>query len=241
LGRKVYMLNIPSRINLCVSITSGLDSLEFCLNKEHFLNYQKKIKYKYNSQGFRDAEWPNDLSNVIWCVGDSFTVGLGQPFEETWPQMLERRTGKRCLNLGEDGCSNDTIALRAQEIYKLHNPKLIVVMWSYFQRRRINGENIHYDVNDFGSKEDMNNFLKNFKIVNSLPTTTIHLLIPGAFNGTHGELFSFLSKSNIKNLMFFPQIDRARDYHHFDIETSKRVCELIIEKINYYGYEIDKI
>lgn len=226
------MLTIPSRINLPVSITSGLDSLEFCLNKEHFLNYQKEIKYKYNSQGFRDAEWPKDLSNVIWCVGDSFTVGLGQPFEETWPQLLEKRTGKRCLNLGEDACSNDTIALRAQEICKLHNPKLIVIMWSYLQRRRINDKDVQCDINDFGEEKDMNNFGKNFKIVNNLPIKTINLLIPGAFTGTHKELFSFLLKFDIKNLIFFPQLDRARDYHHFDFKTSKIVCDLIIERIN---------
>ena len=51
--------------------------------------------------------------------GDSFTAGIGQPQEETWPQLLQKKIGKRCLNLGEDGCSNDTIYLRIKKIVEL--------------------------------------------------------------------------------------------------------------------------
>ena len=80
-------------------------------------------------------------------MGDSFTVGIGQPFEETWPKVLEKKIGRKCLNLGEDGCSNDTITQRVQEIYKLHKPQLIIVMWSFLHRRNVNGENVQFDKN----------------------------------------------------------------------------------------------
>ena len=164
------------------SKNSGIDTLEECRDKDHFLSYTKDISYRYNSKGFRDHEWPEDLSDVVWCVGDSFTVGIGQPFEETWPQVLEKKIGKRCINLGEDGCSNDTMSLRIQEICKLYKPKLIVVMWSYFSRRRVNGKNRMCDKKDFGNQEDLENFSKNFKIVNELPTSIVNLLIPYAFD-----------------------------------------------------------
>ena len=141
-----------------------MDTLEKCLDKDHYLSYTKDISYRYNSRGFRDHEWPEDLSDVIWCVGDSFTVGIGQPFEETWPKLLQKKLGERCLNLGEDGCSNDTIALRIKEIFKLHNPRLIVVMWSYLARRRIDGENVFHDKNDFGDDKDLVNFSKNIPV-----------------------------------------------------------------------------
>ena len=75
---------------------TGLDTYESCFDKEHFKNYSKKISYEYNSKGFRDVEWPTDLSDCIWCIGDSFTEGLGQPFEETWPQVLQKNSGKTC-------------------------------------------------------------------------------------------------------------------------------------------------
>ena len=207
------------------SKNSGMDTLEKCLDKDHYLSYTKDISYRYNSRGFRDHEWPEDLSDVVWCVGDSFTVGIGQPFEETWPQVLGNKTGKRCINLGEDACSNDTMSLRSQEICKLYNPKLIVVMWSYFQRRRINNKNVHHDKTHFGNKEDMENFAKNFKIVNELPTNIINLLVPLAFNDVKSL------KEKYKNTILTRNIDYARDHHHFDIKTSIAVSGLIIKKI----------
>lgn len=220
------MLKIPSRMGRPESKTSGTDTLEKCVDREHYKSYTKHISYRYNSRGFRDHEWPEDLSDVVWCVGDSFTVGIGQPFEETWPQLLENKTGKRCLNIGQDGCANDTMALRIQEICKLYKPKLIVVMWSYFSRRRIDCENVRFDKNDFGFERDIKNFHKNFKIVNGLPTSIVNLLIPYAFDNVR------LLKETYTDLVPVIQLDYARDYHHFDIKTSTGICDLIERKIN---------
>jgi hypothetical protein len=225
------MLKILKKINLPIYPTSGPDCLKLCLNKTHFKNYSKKITYQYNSNGFRDKEWPTNLSDVIWCLGDSFTVGLGQPIKETWPSLLEKKSKKRCLNLGEDGCSNDTICLRAQEICKLYNPKLIIIMWSYFHRRRRKNQDIHFDKNNFGNDKDAKNFLKNFNIVKKLPTQTLNLLIPNAFTNNKKHMNYFLTKNNLKDILVFDQLDYSRDYHHFDIKTSEFVCNLIIEKI----------
>ena len=222
------MLKITNRIGLPVTETSGLDHLQKCLNKEHFLNYPKKITYQYNSRGFRDAEWPIDLSDVIWCVGDSFTVGIGQPYEETWPQLLEKRTGRRCLNTGEDGCSNDTIALRAQEICKLYKPKLIVVLWSYFSRRRINDKNVQFDRNDFGIESDIKNFHKNFNLCKKLNVNLINFTIPYAFDD-----IKYLEKK-YPELKSIRQLDYARDHNHFDIKTSTGICDLIVKKLTFY-------
>jgi len=207
------------------SKNSGMDTLEGCFDKDHYQSYTKDISYRYNSRGFRDYEWPEDLSDVVWCVGDSFTVGIGQPFEETWPQVLDKETGKRCINLGEDGCSNDTMSLRIQEICKLYNPKLIVVMWSYLHRRRVNNKNVHHDVNDFGLEKDIANFSKNFKIVNELPTKIINLTIPLAFDDVK------YVKEKYKSIIFTRNIDYARDHYHFDVKTSRGVSQLIIKKI----------
>ena len=227
------MLKIRNRIGIAESKYSGMDTFEECNDQKHFVNYPKKISYRYNSRGFRDHEWPQDLSDVIWCVGDSFTVGIGQPFEETWPRLLEKKLGKRCLNLGQDGCSNDTMALRIQEIYKLHNPKLIVVMWSYLSRRRVDGENVGHDKKDFGNKEDMKNFVKNFQMVNESPFPVVNTIIPKAYVRTD-LLDHFIKKinSNIScDLTVVEQLDYARDYLHFDVKTTEHLTNLLIEKI----------
>jgi hypothetical protein len=222
------MLIVKKDINF-YGKTKGMDSYEKCYNKQHFKNYKKEIIYQYNSRGFRGAEWPEDLSDVIWCVGDSFTVGIGQPVEEAWPQLLEKKTGKRCLNLGEDGCSNDSIALRIQEIYKLYNPKLIIAMWSFLHRRRVNGKNIHYDDKDFNNEADLKNFLLNFDKTNKLPIKILHTTIPDIF--WNEQMLHIANKKTNGKLILYEQLDRARDYLHFDIKTSECISNLIMEKI----------
>lgn len=222
------MLSVKGKIGMPEMKATGMDTLELCIDQEYFKSYSKQISYRYNSKGFRDDEWPEDLTDVVWCVGDSFTVGIGQPFEETWPQLLQKKLGKRCLNIGEDGCSNDTMSMRIQEICKLHNPKLIVVMWSYLARRRINGNNVHHDKKDFGVYADLSNFSKNFQTVNGLQTDIVNLIIPFAFEDMD------VLKTKYPNLDCFAQLDYARNYHHFDIKTSKGVSTLIQQRIKKF-------
>ena len=225
------MLIVRHKINKRLDYT-GQDCLDQCLNKTHFKNYKKNISYRYNSKGFRDEQWPDDLSNAVWCVGDSFTVGLGQPFKETWPYLLQKKLKKRCLNLGEDGCSNDTISLRVKKICKLYEPKLIIVMWSYLHRRRINNKNVHFNKDDFDNKADFNNFIKNYKTISKLKTKIIQTVIPSAFLEQDPKVFKYLLLKNKFDVLNFSQLDYARDYHHFDIKTSKHLVDLLIKKIN---------
>ena len=240
------LFRVATKVNFS-SEYSSTDDLEHtkkfhAKHLEHFNNYPKKIYYQYNSKGFRDNEWPDDLSDVIWCVGDSFTLGCGQPQNETWPALLEKITNKRCINLGQDGASNDTIALRVQEIQKVYNPKLIAIMWSYLHRRRVNGIDQLHDKNDFGNDADIKNFLKNIKAVNSLPTKIIHLTIPFSTyediaieeivdrsETTTKRKKVFLAKNNILEVK---QLDFSRDGYHFDIKTSLGIAHLINKKIN---------
>lgn len=232
------MLSVKNNINLPILKESGIDSIEKCKNKNHFINYSKDISYQYNSKGFRDEEWPADTDNVIWCLGDSFTVGIGQPFRETWPQLLEKKTKIKCLNLGENGCSNDTLALRAKELITVYNPKNLVIMWSYFSRRRISDIDVHYDKKDFGNEKDLKNFAQNFISVDKLKSNIIHLMIPLAFISDKKiseylicKKFKLLNKEQFDKIIYFEQLDYARDYHHFDIKTSELVCNLIADKL----------
>ena len=227
------MLKVHNRIGIPESDTSGTDTLLRCRDKKHYLSFPKKISYKYSSKGFRDDEWPDDLSDVIWCVGDSFTVGIGQPFEESWPSLLQKKLGKRCLNLGEDGCSNDTMALRIKDICKLHSPKLIVVMWSYLHRRRVNNENVHHEKENFGRQQDLANFRKNYTYVNNLSTKFIHCMIPTAFTAEeNSSVTEYVIKNTVgSGVKHVEQLDWARDHRHFDIQSSEKIVDRIIEDI----------
>ncbi|NBR26034.1 MAG: hypothetical protein EBU08_20080, partial [Micrococcales bacterium] len=48
---------------------SGMDSLNRCLDREVFTQWPHSIDYRYNSRGFRDQEWPEDLESAVWCLG----------------------------------------------------------------------------------------------------------------------------------------------------------------------------
>ena len=127
-------LYLPSRANIhCYE--SGMDSLEFCFDRDLFLSYPHEVKYQYNSRGFRDFEWPDDLSNVLWCIGDSFTVGLGCPYTHTWPYILQTQTGRRTINVSLDGASNNWIARMGSAILTEFPNAVIVTQWSFMHRR----------------------------------------------------------------------------------------------------------
>ncbi len=68
---------------------------------------EKKNKYKttdfefihnYNSLGLREREITDELlagREIIVCIGDSFTEGVGTDYENSWPQVLERKLSNR--------------------------------------------------------------------------------------------------------------------------------------------------
>ncbi len=133
-------LTVPDRINSKLTYC-GTDSLEYCFNKKHFKSYPFSVDYVYNSRGFRDNEWPDtttQLKNAIWCVGDSATVGIGNPLEHTWPHMLQQRINCRTINISAEGVSNNWIARNTVQIIKTINPGTIIIHWSFIHRDELN-------------------------------------------------------------------------------------------------------
>jgi hypothetical protein len=183
---------LPSRINQCWAY-SGIDSFEHCLDKQHFKQYSHPITYNYNSRGFRDQEWPtahDDLKNSIWCVGDSFTVGVGSPYHHVWPQQLEKYSGRQTVNISMDGASNDWILRKTLRILEEIEPVAIVLQWSYITRSELDDESLSDEERRLiVNKEDLKNtdicvFNEKLKqkilYLDSLttPTQIIHSFIP---------------------------------------------------------------
>jgi hypothetical protein len=128
---------LPSQINQTWQYT-GIDDPDQCLDKKHFESYPHDITYNYNSRGFRDAEWPDnpeELQSAIWCVGDSFTVGLGSPLEHTWVYQLSKQLNRRTINVSMDGASNMWIARKSLDIVNKIKPAHLIIQWSYVTRR----------------------------------------------------------------------------------------------------------
>jgi hypothetical protein len=177
-------LVLHSRINQHWQF-SGLDHIDHCLDKKHFLSYPHDITYSYNSRGFRDQEWPNtvqELRDAIWCIGDSFTVGLGSPLAHTWPVRLSKIANRRIINVSMDGASNEWIARTVENIVGGIDPAQLVIMWSYTHRReRINpslsNEDRRMHSTNCTDNENWANFLECKKRVD-LITKSIQFAIP---------------------------------------------------------------
>jgi hypothetical protein len=166
-----------------------MDSRSDCLDKKHFDNYPYLVDYQFNSRGFRDAEWPEltELVNSIWCIGDSFTAGLGAPHNHAWPAVLKSVSKKNTINVSMDGASNDWISRKILRILDTISPKNIVVQWSYFSRLEstdvtLSDEDrrLQFADNDLSLKNEFDNFKKNFSLIESakLKTNIIHSFIP---------------------------------------------------------------
>lgn len=125
---------IKSRINNR-STVSGMDCPDHCANPDYYANYPHPIEYVYNSRGYRDSEWPENFNDVVWCIGDSFTSGIGSPHTHTWPHLLERTINKRCINISLDGASNNWIARQVQTLLSKLEPKIVIIQWSFLHRR----------------------------------------------------------------------------------------------------------
>lgn len=123
------------------------DTPNNCHDAQHYASYPHQIHYEFNSRGFRDEEWPDDLVNAIWCVGDSWTMGLGH--NTSWPIELQKLANKRCINVSMLGASCKWVARQAAMILSL-NPSVLIIQWPYIwkdevdeptwtdERRRVN-------------------------------------------------------------------------------------------------------
>lgn len=136
---------LPSYQNK-IYVELGMDDYKFCIDKKHFISYPYNIRYKFNDRGYRDLDWPEDidqLKRAIWCIGDSFTLGLGSPLEHTWPYLLQKETNRRIINVSLNGASNNWISRKTLDILNIICPDTVVIHWSYTHRREKPIEEIH--------------------------------------------------------------------------------------------------
>lgn len=81
------------------------DKNEFLIH--HGWDSATSIEYRFNSHGFRCAEWDN-IQTHNFALGCSHTQGVGLPLKHTWPAQLSKLIKESVLNLGVGGGSLDT-------------------------------------------------------------------------------------------------------------------------------------
>jgi hypothetical protein len=227
---------------------TGLDTLLRCKNKIHFLRYNKQLDYNYNSRGYRGKNWPeySNLTQCIWCVGDSFTAGMGQPESERWSSLLENKLMNETINISLHGASNDWIERISNYIVNHISPDILVIQWTYIFRRELSNPLLSDEKRRIHSVKksllsDSNHYENFFKCLLSIEenkrnTKIIHTFIPNWCNTLSEKNIiwdMFINKNNISPLLVMnsEQLDYARDYHHYDVKTASRYANDILKLI----------
>jgi hypothetical protein len=229
--------------------STGIDSAEFAehTNKDlaWFQNYPHEVNYVFNSRGFRDAEWPeslDELKNSIWCVGDSFTCGVGVEYEHIWPQLLQQQLNCRTINISLNGASNQWIRDRTIDIIEEVSPKYIILHWSYTHRRQTSFIGLdgyqQLQHNNTTEDEDRDLLIQSIELIESKRQSVkvVHSFIPqyhkvDKFN-MPDEIYEHCKLiPDIRIVYPLKQLDMARDKHHYGEITARHFVQEVIKEM----------
>lgn len=185
-----------------------------------------KFTYKFNKHGFRSDEFISD--NSIVFLGCSSVVGIGVPYEYTWPKLLADELGMSCYNLGIGGASNDSAFRIAY--YWLNNlkPKICVFCQTFQERIEI------YNTHKGGLVADPAIELPDFYLLNWLENPLNKFLLQEKNTlGIQQLCVQNNTKFILTNREQFvkPLLDLGRDLYHPGIKTHNKFFKSILSKI----------
>ena len=225
-------LYLTSRAGVTVSNT-GMDSPGHCRDIAHYSAYPHDISYQYNSRGFRDEEWPRDLEQAVWCVGDSYTVGIGQAFAEIWCRQLMLAMHCRTINISMDGASNAWISRRAAQILREVQPRTLILHWSFLHRREDSRTDLSDELRRIWHERQSDDLAEFERCVESveaanLGSQVIHSTIPNfSPNPVIRQVF-LRRRVGRRALPDLAQLDHGRDGYHYGAHTVRRLVDNIM-------------
>jgi len=187
----------------------------------------KGVEYQYNSRGFRDDEWPENLQDCIFIVGASTIMGYGSHFKDTLIQQLQSITNKRVINISLYSASNDWIFRKVRFIKNQINPKNIIVSWVYFHFAEnsdtsLSDEDRRIEFGDLSVQDELLHFVD---LVNKTPKDVIQTIIPQAH---HLNLLPYVHSYNTTCILpVQEQVDYAIDnIHNGPLTTNNLAVQL---------------
>lgn len=100
-----------------------------CLPGEKIVNEDIVVSYKFNSYGFRTHSL-DDIQQPCWLVlGGSDTIGMANPEDVRWSNLLEQQYNTTVYNLGISGGSADTVTRLAVGWLDYIKPEKVFVQW----------------------------------------------------------------------------------------------------------------
>lgn len=96
---------------------------------------ENSVSYKFNSEGFRTAEFTDEPS--IMFLGCCSTFGLGINYEDTYGYIASKKLGLKYYNFAYVKGSNDTAFRFAYYWVPVIRPKIVVLMTPQHKRLEI--------------------------------------------------------------------------------------------------------
>jgi hypothetical protein len=213
----------------------GLDSMEHCLDRQHFDHYKDSITYRFNDLGFRDCSSDLYQGNEILAIGDSFTLGLGVNADQTWPCVLGQLLDYPVRNFSLNGASNDWMARKVTQLMQYFRPRAVVVHYTFSHRREKPVADWHDDERTecepcYTPQENLLNWKKNYKVFANLTVPVIHSFITDW--DPHGIDYQSFGSNMLGPIK---KQDLARDGFHYGAGTHQSVAQQLLEITNLLG------
>lgn len=186
----------------------------------------QNFDYKFNSWGFRGPEYEQFIGKPInICLGDSFTVNVGDPIEYSWCNQLAKNFSIPTINLGMDGAGNDAIRIVYERACTLFDVQDTFVVYSFLHRRL--NENFSFVQENAKLRDNINYFLR--QRISSVYEATLPswcwLPVERSFFKRVG-IFSYSSKDNSKLI----SEERNRDGFHMSKNINKVYADYFYDK-----------
>lgn len=111
------------------------DTPEKCtLGPRYWQEYPvKEYNYQFNSWGYRAEDFEKYRGQPVnICIGDSATLNIGGPVEDSWPYLLSKYFDIPTLNFGLEGICFTDFELIVQKTKKYFNVKHVFVLYNLF-------------------------------------------------------------------------------------------------------------
>jgi len=119
----------------------GYDSPGHCLFGTDYWSAhpEKNYDYTFNSWGFRGSDYKKFQNCVVnICIGDSFTMNIGDTIDHSWPSILATHLNEPTINLGINGlsfCEFPDIVAKAKQFFPKINK--IFVLYNIFNTEQV--------------------------------------------------------------------------------------------------------
>jgi len=230
-----------------LKITKRVEGVDTFIHKPNIETTIMKAKIKTDSNGFRDNQIQNDISNRLMLLGDSMTFGFGSNF--TFSDYLQKEfiNEFKIINAGVGNTNTVMQEKSFFEFYKKHSPNVLVLNFVINDLELIIPKKKNFIRNNFYSYSYFNYKISLIKMnFNDVSYVTYYKnqfknkIALDKFRNSVLNLKYYSLKNNIKFFVHFvPELNNVNDYPFVDeVDTIKEFLNLndikFIDGLKYF-------